>query len=254
MNALVGEHPYKAGSIDVEVWWGSVSSDASIAAAGAPAADIKRSRYYSDRERRAQFLIGRAIVRARLARLTGWDPSIIPLHTTCSRCGLDHGKPVSLEWLPHFSISHSGDAVAVAFHASDRVGLDVECEDRSPFLNGLSDEILSDPEADPAGTPLDDDQLLRLWVRKEAVLKCTADGLEANMRDVVTEAASDGFAAEFSGKRFGGAEGVHGNSRFAVAAPGVERPRITHLRAFRRSDRRAHTPPPHPVDSFVESG
>lgn len=62
--------------IDVEIWWGSASTDADEAVAVAPESEIYRSMQYSDTERRAQFLVGRAIVRARFARITGGVPRI----------------------------------------------------------------------------------------------------------------------------------------------------------------------------------
>lgn len=86
-----------------------------------------------------------------------------------------HGKP----FVPggrHFSLTHSGSLAALALHAAP-VGLDAEriAPVRRAAARALTPEerryMADDPER----------RFAYLWTRKEAVLKCTGDGLSLPM-------------------------------------------------------------------------
>lgn len=162
----------------------------------------------------------------------GGSPTDIPIRAKCARCGLGHGKPTSFEWLPQFSISHSGDTVAVAFCVSGAVGLDVEPYGRFRLLADLRDQVISEEEQSRSSSQQHDDWPLTLWVRKEAALKCSGHGLSVRMTDVVTRGGRRGFEVEHSGLRYSGIEGTRGGNRFAVAVPGAVVPQVTHFRAL----------------------
>lgn len=89
-----------------------------------------------------------------------------------------HGAP----YLPshpdlHVSLSHCRTAVAAAVSRRGPVGIDVECRRR--VSDGLMQRVCSPAEL--ASLRESDDPVmafLRLWTRKEAVLKCRRTGIQ----------------------------------------------------------------------------
>src|SRR6185503_15339055 len=98
---------------------------------------------------------------------------------SCEHCRHPgHGRPRLVADGPHFSISHSADRVLLALCDTAPVGADVESTGRD--IDRLRRLILHPAEAArPAGP-----DLLRVWVRKEAVLKATGRGLALAMAGV----------------------------------------------------------------------
>ncbi|MFE7561260.1 4'-phosphopantetheinyl transferase family protein [Kitasatospora sp. NPDC057500] len=140
-----------------------------------------RFRYESGR---ADFIAAHVLVRLCAARLLGVPAAGLTLAQHCPDCGKgDHGKP----YLPdhpgiEVSLSHTKGVVAAA--AGHRpIGVDVELTDRGGTLLDVAPRVLAEAElrqvrehADPARA------FLRLWVRKEALIKIgrtTLDGLAA---------------------------------------------------------------------------
>jgi 4'-phosphopantetheinyl transferase len=116
----------------------------------------------------------------------------VPLDRSCPDCGRPHGRPRLVSGAgPAFSVSHSGDLVGVAFATAPAVGLDVE-QVAPPRAEGLADAVLSPAEradfdrSDPARRGTD---LFRYWVRKEAVLKATGEGLRVPLSDLTASPA-----------------------------------------------------------------
>ena len=96
------------------------------------------------------------------------------------------GKP----YLPdhadiHFNISHCREAVVCVL--SDRpVGVDIECV--CEYDASLLDCTMSEAEKEEiVHSPHPDLAFIRLWTRKEAVLKCSGRGLIDDMRHVLDE-------------------------------------------------------------------
>lgn len=77
------------------------------------------------------------------------------------------------------SLTHGDGVVAMAF-AAGRVGVDVEAAVRSVDMAGIADMLCHDEDPERA-LAADDDALLALWVRKEALLKATGRGLAIPM-------------------------------------------------------------------------
>ena len=105
------------------------------------------------------------------------------------------GKP-SLPGDPplRFNVSHSGDLAAVAVARGREVGVDVERRRAVHGEAGVADRIMSESElaryrALPEGER--GDFLLRLWARKEALVKVSGVGLRASLRAVPFEPAED---------------------------------------------------------------
>jgi phosphopantetheinyl transferase len=142
----------------------------------------RAARFRSD-QARALFVQGRSLLRQVLATYLGCPPQMLRLDQWCVRCGAaDHGKPrlVSPPSELTFNLSHAEGLVVVAVCCGQPVGVDVEWRGRAQAMPELVGLVLSPtelaaleelPQADRAGV------LLRCWVRKEALLKATGEGL-----------------------------------------------------------------------------
>lgn len=130
---------------------------------------------------RRRFVVGRAFLRRVLAQYTCQAPQAVMLALG------PHGKPVSkpvADGAPHlgFNLSHSRSACLVGVMRGHEVGVDLEDRRRLPDLGELMRAHLTRREqaaalATAAGAR--DDLFLRLWTRKEAVLKAAGAGLAA---------------------------------------------------------------------------
>ena len=128
-----------------------------------------------------------ALVRTTLGELTGLAPSRLRFDRTCSLCGdAHHGKPRLLDAPVEFSVAHSADRVVVAVSEAAPVGVDVEPIDVP--LADVADSFLHPHEL---GVPPAD--LVRLWVRKEAVVKATGQGLIRPLREISVLSAPAGM-------------------------------------------------------------
>lgn len=123
---------------------------------------------------RIDFVVARAVLRAELGRELGCDPVDIALRTTST------GKPVLDGGArPELSVTHTDGLLLVAWHPVLPVGIDAERADRA-LHPALFDRVTAPSErvalaALPAS--LRSTGLLRLWVRKEAVVKADGRGL-----------------------------------------------------------------------------
>jgi 4'-phosphopantetheinyl transferase len=138
----------------------------------------------------ARFVTGRMLAKTALALVVGTGPEAIRLRTRCPGCGGPHGKPrpvgIAEGW--ELSISHSGDVVSVAVALGIPLGLDVERFEpwRGPGLPPEYELVLT-PTERAAIERLPEERRVRAcltyWVRKEAVLKATGEGLNTPMTD-----------------------------------------------------------------------
>lgn len=127
----------------------------------------------SDRRRYVAAHIG---LRRLLGEATGQGAdSVVILRSACTSCGRPHGKPY-VEAGPSFSLSRSGRWAVVALSTTAAVGVDIEEVQDSARLAPLGETLLAPHE--------DSSDLLRTWVRKEALLKATGQGLTAAMTSV----------------------------------------------------------------------
>ena len=138
----------------------------------------------------------RALLRVVASGWTGRPARCVQIGRRCPRCGSDeHGAPALLDpdapGALRLSVSHGGAHVVVAASPS-ALGVDVEPVPRADALDEIAAAALSDTERQ-AWAQLDQQlrapALARLWVRKEAVLKATGDGLTVAPSLVRTSAA-----------------------------------------------------------------
>ncbi len=139
---------------------------------------------------RDRFTLGSAVVRSLVAELDGTEPTQVALDRACPRCGEQHGPVTAPGRRWHCSVSHSGGlalAAAVAASEASAVGIDVETRCPPDWADLVPDLLARDERA-----PDDGAAFLGLWVRKEAVLKATREGLSRSMATVdVTGSESD---------------------------------------------------------------
>ena len=180
---------------ECQIWWArpdQVPDDLLLAAV--PEAEQRRAGRYRQRVDRLRSLTGAWLLRSAIAAQTGERPSDVLLDRTCADCGQQHGRPrlpsgVGIE----ISVSHAGERVAVALTRLGEVGVDVEYSPLSThFDHELAENTLSPGElvvlegSDHPGA-----DFLRLWVRKEALLKATGHGLRLPMSRIEVSAATD---------------------------------------------------------------
>lgn len=170
----------------VEVWWAKISDVRWELIAELDAAERGRLAAYARQEDKDRFLLGTAVARRVLGIHLMIPPSEVRLDRTCEDCGRPHGK-VRVDGM-ELSVSHSGDLIAVAFHPSTPVGLDVEKVDLGIDADSLATVSLAEVEAkelakyEPAARAR---AFTTYWTRKEAVVKATGDGMRADLRGVV---------------------------------------------------------------------
>lgn len=131
---------------------------------------LARFRQAADQDRfRTAWVLARQILSAHL----GVAPESLEFVRRCRTCGeTGHGKPALVDGAPwEFSLSHAGGWVLLAVSNVGPVGVDIEAA--SATFAEIAAMVRGPGEAA--------DDLHRLWVRKEAVLKATGDGLAVPM-------------------------------------------------------------------------
>ncbi|MEV7183333.1 4'-phosphopantetheinyl transferase superfamily protein [Kitasatospora sp. NPDC093102] len=137
------------------------------------ARERERAARFRHESGRIDFTAGHLLVRLCAARLLGVPVAGLVLAQQCPDCGLaDHGKP----YLPdhpgvHVSLSHTRGVVA-AGAGLQPVGVDVELSSRGGSLGSVARRVLTQAElALVEADPEPEAAFLRLWVRKESLIK-----------------------------------------------------------------------------------
>lgn len=138
---------------------------------------------------RQRFLAGRVLTLTALATTLGVAPRDVPaVVRRCEHCRGPHGRPRIPGSGVSFSLTRSGDLVAVATvrNGGGVVGLDLERRSAARSARPVPDDVLAPGEHADTGRAQDDDPslLLRTWTRKEALLKATGRGLVVPMHAV----------------------------------------------------------------------
>ncbi len=137
----------------------------------------RAARFYFERDRN-RFVAGRIFLRSVLARYLCADPSQLQFHYSTN------GKPALGGTFAnanlHFSLAHSGDVGVLAVSPVGPVGIDVERVRPINEIDQLVDSVFSQNEnLTFRKVPKNEKQsaFFRLWVRKEAFLKATGEGI-----------------------------------------------------------------------------
>jgi 4'-phosphopantetheinyl transferase len=109
---------------------------------------------------------------------------------------LPSGKPVLPGAALEFNLSHSGALAVIAVSATAAVGIDIQGPHRTLAKSWFGPRVCTARELAALGPGAPDpDQLLRLWVRKEAVIKARGEGsyVAAGEIDVLDDRLPDGL-------------------------------------------------------------
>lgn len=169
---------------ECHVWWGGADGPMAACTELLDAGERARLRRLVLEADRRRYVAAHALARLVLGHYVDRHPAELRLVARCATCGGPHGKPrleehgTALE----LSLSHAAARVVVAVAAGVPVGVDVEQVDDSLDHARLADDVLSPPEQRAMGGLGAGDSsaaFFRYWVRKEAVLKATGDGLRS---------------------------------------------------------------------------
>jgi 4'-phosphopantetheinyl transferase len=176
----------------VDVWWFDTRT---VIVGPADVADLdhgerKRAEAFLFPADQRRYRVAHLMLRRVLAGYTGTTPASLPFgRGRCPRCG-DAGKPVLLPasargacTVPSFSLAHSGDMVLIAV-AGRQVGVDVEAD----AAGCVCSVALALHPADAArvaglGERERHEAIITCWVRAEAVLKATGQGIGHGLAD-----------------------------------------------------------------------
>jgi 4'-phosphopantetheinyl transferase len=153
------------------------------------------SRIKSD-QRRKQYILGRGLIKRTLSCLLKRHPTSIEIGIAGS------GKPhlINLDGF-RFSISHSGDYLAVVVSNQEIVGVDLEevarLENPGPyfinnFLSSYEKRMLNNTDKDRQAL-----ELCRLWTLKEAILKAAGVGLNYPLSDIKIMISKNNITPDF---------------------------------------------------------
>jgi len=123
-----------------------------------------------DPDKRRRRELAHAAQRRILAGYLGTDPEAVQLTRTRS------GKPALAGGGLEFNLSHSGRLALVAVSRDLPVGVDVQEPHATVRKPWFAARICTPREYEAVGRLADPEALLRLWVRKEAVIKCRGEG------------------------------------------------------------------------------
>lgn len=134
---------------------------------------VHRKRRPIDQE---ELTLAYALHRLFLGAIRNLPPHEVPL----ARDG--EGRPCLPGWTGCTSLSHASGTAAFAFSPSGAVGVDVESRTRVAVMDELVAQVAHPAErlALPPGASRNE-ELLALWVRKEAFLKAAGIGLACEM-------------------------------------------------------------------------
>ena len=134
-----------------------------------------RSINFHHRIDKIRFIAGRILTRHVLARSLGCTAEEIQLELSNGKPFLSTHHQSNLE----FNITHSGRLIMVCFTKGHEIGIDTEIGTEKTEVSTIARRVMTDSEYDefskyPAENAAD--HFYRLWVRKEAILKCLGTG------------------------------------------------------------------------------
>jgi 4'-phosphopantetheinyl transferase len=167
---------------ECRVWWADPRDQSTETLTSVLSdSELERAARYRRETDRRRSLTGTWLLRTVAAAQLDMAPETIFIDRRCPDCEKPHGKPVirTAKMSLHVSISHSADKVAVALSTAGPLGVDVE-EIPTTAVDELARCALSPTERAVLQALPEEDRgaaFARVWVRKEAALKATGDGL-----------------------------------------------------------------------------
>lgn len=177
-GARVRELPVPSGPT-CEVFWVRLDQFAPSVWSRLSSQEKQRAQAFKREADRRRSALGAGLLRAAAAQRWDTAEADVVVDRRCDRCGAQHGRPrlQGGEHQLHASITHSGGLVGVA--VSDvPVGLDVE------LVQDIEVELLWRELRGPVGPAPTVQAVLTDWVRKEAVVKATGEGLSRPLIEV----------------------------------------------------------------------
>jgi 4'-phosphopantetheinyl transferase len=180
------------GPAECQVWWARLADCRPDHQRLLDTVEHERRAAYRAAADQDRFTLGVVLTRTVLAAQLGVAAAQVRLDRACPDCGRPHGRPrLTSGTGPAFSVSHSGNLVGVAFATAPAVGLDVE-QVAPQRAEGLVPAVLSPAERaefDRLAAARRGPDFFRYWVRKEALLKATGEGLRVRLPDLTVSAA-----------------------------------------------------------------
>lgn len=148
-----------------------------------------RAQRYARESDRRRFVLGVVVTKRLVAERYGIPTAAVKITRSCPDCDRQHGRPRLQRFPGAVSVTHTDGWTGVALHRTRAVGLDIEARHAwdLPVLDGMLDVVGTDEERGGfAGLPPREASavFLRLWTRKEALLKVTGSGLRVPLQDV----------------------------------------------------------------------
>jgi 4'-phosphopantetheinyl transferase len=145
-----------------------------------PSEIMKVDRFRSHHAR-SVFIASRLSQRLLAGHYLDATPAAVTIVRDCRHCGADHGRPRIFGASFDYSVSHAGDWLVLAVVGHGLVGVDVELTAQRAVAD-LAESTLTPAERERLASAADPvEEFVRLWTRKEAVLKLTGHGLAAEL-------------------------------------------------------------------------
>ncbi len=141
-------------------------------------AELERAQRITCNDYRRQVVKARALLRLTLSRLTGAWPESCAFE---ERVGT-HPRLLDNPWGLHFSVSHSGDRIAVAVSTAP-IGIDIECLYADCDWQAIAQTCFHPSELQvlrDVGGLAARETFFEIWTRKEAYLKAIGTALDTD--------------------------------------------------------------------------
>jgi 4'-phosphopantetheinyl transferase len=164
----------------VHIWRGSLDvseSECTRLAAFLDARELQRARRFRFPLHRSRFIAGRGLLRSILSQYLRSEPGTIGFEYSV------YGKPHLKHHDLQFNLAHSENIFVLAVSESP-IGVDLELRRPIPDLDSLADQVFSPLELELWQTTQTLEAFLRLWTRKEALLKAIGLGIATHVKDV----------------------------------------------------------------------
>jgi 4'-phosphopantetheinyl transferase len=161
---------------EIHIWIADLDGDHGTTERSLTERERERAGKYRMERVRRQYITARGLLRQLLGAYLNIPGIRVPIDYE------DTGKPFVVGRPLSFNLSHSENLAAFAFTASGRLGVDIEVERTVANADALVERFFTEPELQ-AYQGLEADlrprAFLKMWTRKEALLKAMGQGIHA---------------------------------------------------------------------------